>query len=49
MAKKAARNLRRAAVIEGCRTPFLLSGTGFYDLMGWEIGRHAPGGNGIKI
>ncbi|HPR52959.1 MAG TPA: acetyl-CoA C-acyltransferase [Deltaproteobacteria bacterium] len=48
MAKKAASNSRRVAVIEGCRTPFLRSGTGFYDLMGWEIGRHALKGLMVK-
>ncbi|OHD70172.1 MAG: hypothetical protein A2W19_05130 [Spirochaetes bacterium RBG_16_49_21] len=34
----------RIAVIDGCRTPFLKSGTGFYDLMAWELGRYAVKG-----
>ncbi len=34
----------RIAVIEGCRTPFLRSGTEFKDLMHWHIGRHAVQG-----
>ncbi|TFH38466.1 MAG: hypothetical protein E4G96_10445 [Chrysiogenales bacterium] len=35
---------QRIAIIEGCRTPFMRSGTGYYDMMGWEIGRHAVKG-----
>lgn len=34
----------RIAIIDGCRTPFQRSGTGYYDMMGWEIGRHAVKG-----
>jgi acetyl-CoA acetyltransferase family protein len=34
----------RIAIIDGCRTPFLRSGTGFYDLMAWELGRYAVKG-----
>lgn len=34
----------RVAVIDGCRTPFQRSGTGYYDLMAWEIGRYAVKG-----
>ncbi len=48
MAKKAGGNSVRVAVIEGCRTPFLRSGTGYYDLMGWEIGRYAVKGLMVK-
>lgn len=36
--------IRRVAVIDGCRTPFQRSGTGFADLMGWDIGRFAVKG-----
>jgi acetyl-CoA acetyltransferase family protein len=39
----------RIAVIDGCRTPFLRSGTGFYDLMAWELGRYAVKGLVSKI
>lgn len=35
---------RRVAVIDGRRTPFLRSGTGYYDLMSWELGRFAVKG-----
>ena len=34
----------RVAVIDGCRTPFLRSGTEFRDLMGWQIGKFAVKG-----
>lgn len=34
----------RIAIIDGVRTPFLKSGTGFYDTMGWELGRYAVKG-----
>lgn len=34
----------RVAIIDGCRTPFQRSGTGYYDTMGWEIGRYAVKG-----
>lgn len=34
----------RIAIIDGCRTPFLRSGTDFIDMMAWEIGRHAVKG-----
>ncbi|PKL38313.1 MAG: acetyl-CoA C-acyltransferase [Spirochaetae bacterium HGW-Spirochaetae-1] len=36
--------IERVAVIDGCRTPFLRSGTGYRSLMGWEIGRYAVKG-----
>lgn len=35
---------RRVAIIDGRRTPFLRSGTGYYDLMAWELGRFAVKG-----
>jgi acetyl-CoA acetyltransferase family protein len=34
----------RIAIIDGCRTPFQRSGTGYYDMMGWELGRCAVKG-----
>ncbi|MCX7679948.1 MAG: acetyl-CoA C-acyltransferase [Spirochaetes bacterium] len=34
----------RIAIIDGCRTPFLRSGTDFIDMMAWELGRHAVKG-----
>ncbi len=34
----------RVAVIDACRTPFMRSGTAYYDLMAWEIGRYAVKG-----
>lgn len=34
----------RIAIIEGCRTPFLRSGTGFTGQEHWRIGRHAVKG-----
>ena len=34
----------RIAVIDACRTPFMKSGTAFYDLMSWELGRYAVKG-----
>lgn len=34
----------RVAIIDACRTPFLRSGTAFYDLMAWELGRFAVKG-----
>jgi acetyl-CoA acetyltransferase family protein len=34
----------RVAVIDACRTPFMRSGTVFYDLMSWELGRCAVKG-----
>ncbi len=34
----------RIAIIDGVRTPFLRAGTGFYNMMGWELGRHAVKG-----
>ncbi len=34
----------RVALIDGCRTPFLKSGTGFRDLMGWQLGQYAVQG-----
>jgi len=39
-----AKDRNRVAVIDGCRTPFLRSGTAFIDMMGWELGRHAVKG-----
>jgi acetyl-CoA acetyltransferase family protein len=39
----------RIAIIDGCRTPFQRSGTGYYDLMGWELGRYAIKGLVSKI
>ena len=39
----------RIAIIEGCRTPFQRSGTGYYDIMGWEIGRYAVKGLISKV
>ncbi|PKL07051.1 MAG: acetyl-CoA C-acyltransferase, partial [Spirochaetae bacterium HGW-Spirochaetae-7] len=44
MAKKADKSARRVAVIDGCRVPFQRSGTGFYDLMAWQLGRFAVKG-----
>ncbi len=35
---------RKVAIIDYCRTPFLRSGTGYYDLMAWQVGRHAVKG-----
>ncbi len=35
------KNMNRIAVIDGCRTPFLRSGTGFSKLMGWKLGSYA--------
>ena len=34
----------RVAVIDACRTPFVRSGTAFYDLMAWELGCYAVKG-----
>jgi acetyl-CoA acyltransferase len=34
----------RVAIIDGCRTPFLRSGTDYYDMMAWELGRYAVKG-----
>ncbi len=34
----------KIAIIDGCRTPFLRSGTEFKDLMHWRIGSHAVQG-----
>lgn len=39
----------RIAIIDGCRTPFQRSGSGFYDTMAWEIGRYAVKGLVSKI
>jgi acetyl-CoA acetyltransferase family protein len=38
----------RVAVVEGCRIPFQRSGTGYYDLMAWELGRYAVKGLMVK-
>lgn len=35
---------RRVAVIDGVRTPFLRAGTGFLDLMAYDLGRYAVAG-----
>ncbi|HPI91646.1 MAG TPA: acetyl-CoA C-acyltransferase [Deltaproteobacteria bacterium] len=35
---------KRIAVIDGCRVPFQRSGTGYYDVMAWELGRYAVKG-----
>jgi len=37
-------NNKRVAIVDGCRTPFLKSGTGFRDTMAWELGRYAVKG-----
>lgn len=34
----------KIAIIDYCRTPFMRSGTDYYDLMAWELGRHAVKG-----
>ena len=39
-----ANNQDRVAVIDACRTPFMRSGTAYYDLMAWELGRCAVKG-----
>ncbi|MGA3281876.1 MAG: acetyl-CoA C-acyltransferase [Smithella sp.] len=39
-----ANNHDRVAVVDACRTPFIRSGTAFYDLMAWELGRFAVKG-----
>jgi acetyl-CoA acetyltransferase family protein len=38
----------RVAVVDGCRIPFQRSGTGYYDLMAWELGRYAVKGLMVK-
>jgi acetyl-CoA acyltransferase len=35
---------RRVALVDGCRTPFLRSGTGYADLMAYELGAMAVAG-----
>ncbi len=37
-------NQDRVAVIDACRTPFLRSGTDYYDLMAWKLGSYAVKG-----
>ena len=37
-------NKNRIAVIDACRTPFMRSGTAFYNMMSWELGRYAVKG-----
>ena len=37
-------NQDRVAIIDACRTPFMRSGTAYYDLMAWELGRFAVKG-----
>ena len=32
---------KKIVVIDGCRTPFLRSGTDYMDLMSYELGMHA--------
>ncbi len=44
MAGKDNRYIKRVAVVDGCRVPFQRSGTGYYDLMAWELGRYAVKG-----
>lgn len=46
MAKKSLKAVagKRIAVIDGCRVPFQRSGTGYYDIMAWELGRYAVKG-----
>ena len=46
MARKAERSKtgKRIAIIDGCRVPFQRSGTGYYDIMAWELGRYAVKG-----
>ena len=39
-----ANNHDRVTVIDACRTPFMRSGTAYYDLMAWELGRCAVKG-----
>lgn len=34
----------RVVLVDGCRTPFLKSGTGFVDMMGWQLGQFAVQG-----
>lgn len=41
MAKKTDNTMKRVAVIDGCRVPFQRSGTGYYDLMAWQLGSFA--------
>ena len=31
----------KVAIIDACRTPFMRSGTAYYDLMAWELGSYA--------
>ncbi len=35
---------RRVVIVDGCRTPFLRSGTGFADQSAYDLGRHAVAG-----
>lgn len=44
MAKKEDNSSRRVVVIDGCRVPFQRSGTGYYDLMAWQLGSFAVKG-----
>ena len=44
MARKTDKSLRRVVVIDGCRVPFQRSGTGYYDLMAWQLGSFAVKG-----
>jgi len=38
---KAGKSLQDVVLVDGVRTPFQLSGTGFKDLMAYELGRIA--------
>jgi acetyl-CoA acetyltransferase family protein len=44
MARKTDKSMKRVAVIDGCRVPFQRSGTGYYDLMAWQLGSFAVKG-----
>lgn len=48
MKKKDNGKIKRVAVVEGCRIPFQRSGTGYYDLMAWELGHFAVKGLMVK-
>src|SRR5512137_307091 len=44
MAKKEDKSSPRVVIIDGCRVPFQRSGTGYYDLMAWQLGSFAVKG-----
>jgi acetyl-CoA acetyltransferase family protein len=48
MTRKDNGKIKRVAVVEGCRIPFQRSGTGYYDLMAWELGHFAVKGLMVK-